>query len=139
MNNILDIDLIINRKKYSRIYNFSFILLTILLITIYVITTYKYQTYYYLKGKMYHHEIEISIPIDEIKYLINNNYLLIDNTKYYYKITHISEEMYIDNNYQNYCYIYLKVNNIDNLDNFIYEIKIPKENKALVKYLKDYI
>ena len=56
-----------------------------------------------------------------------------------YKITHINKELYVDDNYKNYCYIYLKVNNLTNIDNFVYDIKIPKENKILAKYLKDYL
>ena len=28
---------------------------------------------------------------------------------------------------------------LTNIDNYIYEIKIPKENKVLVNYLKDYL
>ena len=139
MNNILEIDLIINRQKYSKIYNFNFTLFTILLITIYIIFTYKYQTYYLLKGRVKGNEIELLVAIEDLKYLQENNTLIIDNLTYSYKVTHISEYLYLDENYHNYCYLYLKVNNLTNIDNFVYEIKIPKENKTLVEYLKDYL
>ena len=42
-------------------------------------------------------------------------------------------------NYQNFCYLYLKADNLTNINNFVYDIKIPKENKILARYLKDYL
>lgn len=139
MNYNLEIDLIINRKKYPKIYNFTWVLLVILLITIYIIFIYKYQTYYLVKGRIINNEIELLIPTQEVAIIQNNHNLIINNTKYNYKITHISEELYIDDNYQNYSYLYLKIDNLSNIDNFVYNLKIPKENKILAKYLKDYL
>ena len=139
MDNNIDIDLIINRQKYSQIYNFTLILTIILIVILYIIFTYKYQTYYQLKGKMIDNKIELLVPIKEISMIQKNNALIIDDTSYSYQIVHISNELYIDPNYQNYCYLYLKVTNLENIDNFVYDIKIPKENKILAKYLKDYM
>ena len=139
MNYNLEIDLIINRKKYPKIYNFTWVLLVILLITIYIIFIYKYQTYYLVKGRIINNEIELLIPTQEVAIIQNNHNLIINNTKYNYKITHINEELYIDDNYQNYSYLYLKIDNLSNIDNFVYNLKIPKENKILAKYLKDYL
>ena len=139
MNNPLEIDLIINKNKYSKIYNFNFILLIIILIIIYIIFTYKYQTYYLTKGRMINNELEVLIDIKDLKYIKNNNQIIIDNHVYIYNLSRISKELYIGENYDNYCYTYLKINNLTNIDNYIYEIKFPKENKVLVKYLKDYL
>ena len=139
MHENLVIDLIIGRQKYSKVYNFTWILLVILLITTYVIFTYRYQTYYLLKGRMINNEIELLVPIEEIEIIQKNHDMLINNNNYSYTIIHINQELYIDEYYQNYCYIYLKVNNLTNLDNWVYDIKIPKENKILAKYLKDYL
>ena len=139
MYNLLEIDLILNRKKYSKIYNTSLIISIIILVFIYIIFTYKYQSYYLIKGKINNNQLEILININDIKYIKNNNYLNIDNKKYSYKLTTISNDILVDDNYNNYKYIYLKVNNLNNIDNFVYEVKIPKENKILAKYLKDYL
>ena len=139
MNYNLEIDLIINRKTYPKIYNFTYVLLVVLLITIYIIFTYKYQTYYFLKGRMINNEIELLVPISEVEIIQNNHNLIINNTRYNYKITDISKELYLDNDFQNYCYLYLKIDNLSNIDNFVYNLKIPKENKILAKYLKDYM
>ena len=124
MNDILEIDLIINRQKYPKIYNFSFTLLIIVLVTIYITFTYKYQTYYLLKGRVTGNEIEVFVPIEDLKYLQENNTLIIDNFSYQYKVIHIDKNLYVDENYHNYCYLYLKVNSLTNIDNFIYEMKI---------------
>lgn len=139
MNNVLEIDLILNRKKYSKIYNIFLIILTIILIFIYIIFTYKYQSYYLIKGKIINNKLELLVNINDIKYIKNNTNLKIDNTIYSYKITTISNEILIDENYNNYKYIYLNIDNLSNIDNYVYEVKIPKENKILAKYIKDYI
>ena len=83
MNNLLEIDLIIGRKDYSKIYNGSTIIAIIILTSIYILNIFSYQTYYIQKGKMVSNQLDI--------------------------------------------------------DNYVYEIKIPKENKILAKYLKNYL
>lgn len=139
MDNLLEIDLILNRKKYPKIYNTSLIILIIILVFIYIIFTYKYQSYYVIKGKMINNKLELLVNINDIKYIKNSTNLSIDNKKYSYLLNTISNEIYVDENYNNYKYVYLKVNNLTNIDNYVYEIKIPKENKILAKYLKEYL
>ena len=137
MDELLEIDLILSKKKYSNIYNINFIILIIILIFIYIIFTYKYQSYYITKGRIINNELELLVTLDDIKHIKNSTNIIIDNQKYSYKLTKISEDVYIDENYNNYKYIYLKIDNLNNIDNFVYEIKIPKENKILAKYLKE--
>lgn len=139
MDNNLELDLILERKKYPKIYNTNLIIIIIILIFIYIIFTYRYQTYYITKGKIENKQLKISVNISDIKYLKNSNKLLIDNQIYYYKINDISKEVYIDENNNNYKYLYLKIFNINNIDNYVYEIKIEKENKLLAEYLKEYL
>ncbi len=139
MDNLLEIDLILNRKKYPKIYNTSLIILIIIIVFIYIIFTYKYQSYYVIKGKMINNKLELLVNINDIKYIKNSTNLSIDNKKYSYLLNTISNEIYVDENYNNYKYVYLKVNNLTNIDNYVYEIKIPKENKILAKYLKEYL
>ena len=45
----------------------------------------------------------------------------------------------MDDYLNNYKYIYLKVNDLNNIDNYVYEIKLVKKNKKLIEYLKEYI
>ena len=139
MDNVLDIDLIINRNKYAKVYKFSLVMLVVIIICIYIIIAYRYQTYYLLKGRIINNQLELTVSIDDIKNIYANNQLIIDNQIYNYQVMRISEYLHIDNNFQNYCSLYLNVNGLVNIDNFVYDIKIPKENKALVEYIKDYL
>ena len=136
MNDDFTIDVILNRKRYEMIYMFGYLLLIISLSLTYIILMHKYQTYYYSYGKIINNELEISIYLDDIEYLKNNTYLEIDNQKYSYEISHVSK-LYIDNNYRNYLYAYLKVDNLPCIDNYVYKIKIIKANKRLVEYIDD--
>lgn len=139
MNDILDIEIILKKQKYSKIYNIGLVLLLILLIFIYVSFIYTYKTYYINKGTMIDGNLKLLVNLDDIKYITNNNSLKIDNIYYEYQISKISEELYVDETLNNYKYIYLKVNNLNNINNYVYEIKLVKENKKLIEYLKEYI
>ncbi len=139
MDDVLAIDLIMNRKKYPIIYNASIICLVILLVTSYIIFVYKYQSYYITKGKITDNKLELLVSSSNLKYINQNNTLKIDNKYYSYKIVSIDDEIYLDNNYNDYQYVYLLVQGLVNIDNYVYEIQIPKENKIIAKYLKEYL
>lgn len=140
MNDILDIDLILKKQKYSKVYNIGLILIIIILISLYIIFTYKYQTYYISKAKVIDNKLELIVNIDDIKYIKENTAIEIDEHYYTYTIDSISDELYINEFYNNYKYIYINVVNLSNLiDNYVYDIKIPKENKIIAKYLKNYL
>jgi len=139
MNEILDIEIILNKNKYHPIYNIGIILILILLIFIYITTIYKYQTYLITKGKINDDYLELLVDIKDIKYLSTTNELIIDNKIYNYKIISISEKLYVDELYNNYKYVYLEVNNLNNINNYVYEVKFKKENKKIIYYIKDYL
>ena len=139
MNEILDIEIILKKQKYSFIYNIGTILLIILLVFIYVSFTYKYKTYYMSKGVIKNGNLELLVKIDDIKYVSKNHIINIDNKLYKYKIIEISENFYVDESYNNYKYIYLKIDNLNNIDNYVYEVKLEKENKKIIEYIHDYI
>lgn len=139
MNDILDIEIILKKQKYGIIYNIAFILIIILLFFLYISCVYEYKTYYISKGTISDGLLKIVININDIKYFTNNNKLQIGNTIYDYKVSHISEELYVDESLNNYKYIYLDVKLLNNLNNYVYEIKLAKENKKLIEYLKEYI
>ena len=58
---------------------------------------------------------------------------------YSYNINKISEDLYVDDSLNNYKYIYLNVDNLSNINNYVYEVKLEKENKKIIEYLKDYL
>ena len=139
MNDVLEIALMLNKRKYAKIYNTSVILIIIFLISIIVIFTIKYQSYYITMGTMIDNKLELLVNIQDINLINDNNTLVIDNVKYNYKIYRIDNKLYRDDAFNNYKNIYLDVTKLTNIDNFVYEIKIPKENKTLYKYIIDYI
>ena len=138
MNDILDVEIILKRKKYSPIYNVGIILIIIFLIIVYILFTYQYQTYYISKGKVLDNKLELIVDINDIKYVKNNSLIKLDDTYYHYSIEKISEELIVDNLYNNYQYVYLEVDGLKEKDNYVYQIKIPKEKQILAKYLKKY-
>jgi len=139
MFDILDIEIILKKQKYSFIYNVGLILIIILIMFLYISCLYNYKTYYISKGTMIDNNLKLLVNINEIKYITNNNKIKINNQIYNYHISKISEEIYVDDALINYKYIYLKVENLSNIDNYVYDIKIEKENKKLIEYLKEYL
>jgi len=139
MNDILDIEIILQRKKYPKIFNIGIILILIILVFVYIIFTYNYQSYYSAFGKIVDDKLELLVGIDDIKYIKNNHVIEIDNLKYTYDLYNISDNLYVDDNYQNYKYLYLQVNGLNSINNYVYEVKILKEKKVIAKYLKDYL
>lgn len=137
MNDLLDIEVILQRKKYSKIYNFGTIMIIILLIFIYIISTYTYESYYTIKGKAIDNKIELLINPEDIIYIEKNSSLELDNITYQYTIDNIGSELLIDENYNNYQHVSLKILNFSSIDNRIYEVSIPKERVSLAKYLKN--
>ena len=138
MNDILDVEIILKREKYSPIYNVGIILVIIFLIIVYILFTYQYQTYYISKGKVLDNKLELIVDINDIKYVKNNSLIKLDDTYYHYSIEKIGEELIVDNLYNNYQYVYLNVDGLKEKDNYVYQIKIPKEKQILAKYLKKY-
>lgn len=139
MNDILDVEIILKKQKYPAIYNIGLILIIILSLFIYISFTYKYKTYYITKGTMINGNVKVLVKIDDIKYISHNNKLKIDNTPYNYTIKEISEELYVDESFNNYKYIYLKVDGLNNLNNYVYELKLEKEYKKIIEHITDYL
>ena len=139
MFDILDIEIILKKQKYSFIYNVGIILIIILIMFLYISCLYNYKTYYISKGTMIDNNLKLLVNINEIKFITNNNKIKINNQIYNYHVSKISEELYVDDALINYKYIYLKVENLNNIDNYVYDIKIEKENKRLIEYLKEYL
>lgn len=139
MNEILDVEIILKKQKYSYIYNIGTILIIIILIFLYISVTYNYKTYYISKGTMKNNQLELLVDINNIKYITNNQQLIIDDKIYTYKVEKISDDLYVDESFNNYKYIYLKINNLNNLNNYVYDLKILKEDKKIILYLKDYL
>ena len=133
---MLDSYIILNSKNTSiiKFYSYSFILFTLILS--YFILNLTHITYFQktsniiLKNNNYY--LKIIIPIKKLNLLTENNYLIINNTKYNYQVKNIS--LYKNNKVS----LYLQINNLDNsykINNNSINIKI-KEEKKILEYIK---
>ena len=116
-SNSLEIDLILNRKKYPKIYYATSVIIIILIIFIYLICTLKYETYYLNFGQGVLNEMKVLVCIDDLKYVINNNTIIIDNKGYHYQLSQIDDDLYVGEDYRNYKYVYLIIDNLDIIPN----------------------
>ncbi len=139
MSNRLKVDLILERQNFLGIYYATYLISFIILLAIILLFTIKYETYYITKGKMVDSELCIIVKPEDIKFINNKHYLIIEDKEYVYRIDKISSELYVDDNYVNYQYVFLTIYKLSNIDNYVYEVRIPKEKKILAKYLKDYL
>ena len=136
INDILDIEAILRRKNYSKIYSAILVLIVIIMIFIYVIFTYKYQDYFLGYARVVDNNLEISVDNQDIKYFIKNKRIELDGKMYQYEIVYIDSYDEVDSDYQ---YVYIKANVSILIDNYIYQVKLPKENLLLAEYLKKYL
>lgn len=139
MNDILELECILKRCRYPFVYNFGFLMIIIIMIFLYIINTYKYQSYYVTSGVVKNGLVELLVLEDELKYTVNNEKIILDDREYKYSVNKISDDVYIDDNYNNYKYVYISVVGSNSVDNYVYQVKLKKEKKALANYLLDYI
>ena len=137
MNNVLEIEMTLNRKKYPYIYN-SFIVLLIMIVVLFLIFSfYEYKSYYVIKGNSLDNSIEMIILEDDISFVKQKGILYIDDKKYNYKLKSISDKVIFDESYNKYVYVYLDVFGVTYFNNYVYELKFEKERKKIIKYFKE--
>lgn len=139
MNDVLDVEIILQKHNYPKIYNIGTTLIIITFIFIYISFIYNYQTYYITKGTIIDGSLQLMIKIEDIQYFTNNDKIKINDIFYNYSIKKIDEELYVDESLNNYKYIYLNIDNLNSINNYVYEVKLEKENKKIIKYIQDYI
>ena len=139
MNDILELECILKRERYPSIYKFGWLMVIIIILFLYVINTYKYQSYYITKGIVKDNFIELLVPINDLKYVTDNKQIILDGKKYSYNVNEISKDIYVDDKYNNYKYIYIDISGLSSVNNYVYQVKLEKENKSLANYLLEYI
>jgi len=139
MNELLDIEIILNRKKYSKVYNIGIIILCIIGMFVILTSIYDYRTYLVVPAQVKNGELQLLMKSDDVRYLIDNDYLVIDEKKYQYVVKRISDEIFQREDGNIYQYIYIDVNNFKKVNNYIYQIRVLKEEKKLIEYLKEYL
>jgi len=98
---------VLTRKTGPLIICFTIISIVIILILICISLFYKYIKYENITLKVVKNEeiyyLETLVSKDNLRYFIKNNELIIDDEKYPYEITNISDELYLDS-YNNMYY-----------------------------------
>lgn len=143
MNSSIEAEIFI-RKKIPIIYKMITILTIILIVLVPIILNMNYQTIIktdaIIKKEDSQYLIMLSIKEEDLKYVVNNNYIKLDNTTYYYKIYKIEEDLYLSQNLENYKIVYLKskLNKEYKVNNLTLTAKINKNNKKIINYIIDY-
>lgn len=143
MNSSIEAEIFI-RKKIPIIYKMITILTIILIVLVPIILNMNYQTIIktdaIIKKEDSQYLIMLSIKEEDLKYVVNNNYIKLDNTTYYYKTYRIEEDLYISQNLENYKIVYLKskLNKEYKVNNLTLTAKINKNNKKIINYIIDY-
>lgn len=135
MHDNIDIELVLKKNNYGKIYQINYIIMIILLIFIYIIFTYKIQFIYETEGKILSGNLVLYVNKNDLKYINNRNILKIDDKYYYYHLIKIDSEL-DNNNLNDYCYVYLKIPDLKTIDNYVYKVTINKEEKTIAEYLK---
>lgn len=135
--------LILNRKAHFIIFIFILNIIFLFSLVTYGINTYYYQSYYnynsiiHSKNSLFY--LEVFIPESEVNEITSKNIIIINKDKYYYTVKKTNHSItYKDNT--NYQKIYLEVINLDKRylkNNYHIAIKIPKEKKKIIEYIKE--
>ena len=144
MNNSIEAEIFL-RKEISFVYKIVLLVMILIVCMTFIILNINYQTVLNLDAMVKRvnniYLVMMQVSADDIKYIINNNKIKIDDDEFYYEVYKIDKELYISDNMKNYKVVYLRLN-LDKkyqVDNLAISVKVNKENKMIVEYLKNYI
>lgn len=144
MNNSIEAEIFL-RKEISFVYKIVLLVMIFIVCMTFIILNMNYQTVLNLDAMVKRvnniYLVMMQVSADDIKYIINNNKIKIDDDEFYYEVYKIDKELYISDNMKNYKVVYLRLN-LDKkyqVDNLAVSVKVNKENKMIFEYLKNYI
>ncbi len=144
MNNSIEAEIFL-RKEISFVYKIVLLVMILIVCMTFIILNMNYQTVLNLDAMVKRvnniYLVMMQVSADDIKYIINNNKIKIDDDEFYYEVYKIDKELYISDNMKNYKVVYLRLN-LDKkyqVDNLAVSVKVNKENKMIFEYLKNYI
>ena len=135
MNDLLDIEIILKRDRYSRVYNFGIVGVVILGILILIACLIDFRSYVIVGGQVKNKQLELLVRCDEVKYLVDNSYFMIDKKKYRYDVKSIGEEKYFMDEGNNYQYVYVEVDDLEMINNYVFRRLFIESN--FLKYEKE--
>jgi len=140
MKYYIDSRIILDRKIAPVIYLYIMIIIVLTLSLIILITLFHYKTYYKVKGIVQlnneEYYIRIYVPLENIKYLINNDTVKINRENYKYQIKSINDEYFTDN-IITYQIIEIKINipSKYKYNNLNLSLQFLKEDKKIIDYI----
>lgn len=135
----IDNEIILNRKVGPLVYVYIMIIIVIMLSLIIFCLLCYYKTYYTIRGVVIYEEdfyIRIYVPIEDIKYIADNDIVRINKRDYKYSIFSIDSEYFTDNN-NTYQIVKVKVD-LDNkyrFNNFTMDLNFLRDNKRIIDYI----
>lgn len=136
----IDSEIILQRKIGPLVYVYIMTITVIMLSLIILSILCCYKTYYTIKGVITnennHYYIKTYVPVDYIKYIINNKIVRVDDEDYQYKIISIDSEYFTDN-ITTYQIIKIEVNLKEKykFNNLTVDLKFLRENKRIIDYI----
>lgn len=136
----IDGEIILQRKIGPLVYVYIMIIIVIILSLIIFFILCYYKTYYTIRGTVVSENdrfyIRMYIPLDEVKYIINNDVVMIDKREYRYNIVVIDSEYFTDNiiTYQ-IVKIEVELDNKYKFNNLTIDLKFLKDNKRIIDYI----
>lgn len=133
------------KKQLPAFYNVFLLIMLLIICFVFIILNMNYQrvliTSCVIKNINGQFLIMVSVNEEDLKFIVNNNKMQIDDKKFYYIVYGIDDDLYVSDKMKNYKVVYLKVN-LDKkyqIDNLVIDAKINMENKMIFNYLKDYL
>lgn len=139
---MIDTYILLNRKTklISKLFIYNILILIILMI--YILSKFEYTSYFYSNSQITFMDnyflLKINTSLEDIQTISKSNSIIINNKEYMYQIYKIENDVMYENNNQ-YQVIYLKILNLEEyywIENYSLNIKIEKERKVLIDYLK---
>lgn len=137
MNKYIDSEIILTRKIKYFVYVYILIIIIITLSLITMSMIFNYKLYYKVKAIVTEDNyLKVYMPLDDTKYILKNDYLLIDNKKYKYYIKEIDKE-YLTDNKVTYQVITLELSLPSEYKyyNLTLDIKLIKDDKKIIDYI----
>ena len=112
MNNSIEAEIFL-RKEISFVYKIVLLVMILIVCMTFIILNINYQTVLNLDAMVKRvnniYLVMMQVSADDIKYIINNNKIKIDDDEFYYEVYKIDKELYISDNMKNYQVVYLRL------------------------------
>lgn len=139
---MIDSYIILNRKTNFIIKIFICILSFLTILVIWGINTFSYRSFFHIHSQSLnlnsYYYLEVLVPAEEVNYITNKNKIVINSKEYNYKVYKIAPDItYIEQ--KNCLKLYLEIENLEEIykiNGYQLDVKIEKENKKIIDYLR---